>query len=350
MKLPHLQTHTGAITLLQVTDLVYLSALSPKDFRWDDKRDQADKFKALYQTTEFNCYAVRIENCSRNLVFRILLDNTDDTGLCQLKLQAAKFCRCRQCPICQDRRSLMWKGKAFKILPRLLHDYPKARFLFLTLTVRNCELSNLRSTLEWMHKSWHKLIKRKEFISVDGWIRSVEITRSQDDTAHPHYHCLLMVKHTYFSGNYYISQERWSEIWRDCLGVTYNPIVDIRIVKPKKEIAAIDQRQTAVISALVELIKYTTKSSDVLRSNSLTLVATSLSNQQWLIELTKQLHKSRAIATGGIFKSYLKVLEEDPEDLIHVDQSELDENNSEFQKVTFGWREEIKRYVMESKA
>lgn len=329
--------------MLQATDPVYLSALSPKDSRWDDKRSQADRFKALFQGTEYNCYAVRISECSCRLVFAF---KVDDTGLCQLKLQAAKFCRVRLCPVCQDRRSMMWRGKAFKILPKVLEDYPKARFIFLTLTVRNCHLDELRSTLDWMHKSWGKLLKRKEFELVEGWIRSVEVNRSHDDTAHPHYHCLLMVKPGYF-GKYYVPQEHWSEVWRDCLEVAYNPVVDVRAVKPKKGIPG-DEQTLAVMAAIVETIKYTTKPSDILRGNGLTPVSAVLNNQQWLVELTKQLHKTRAIATGGVLKTYLKALEDEPEDLIHVDENGLAEADPESSRVTFGWRERARRYAMES--
>lgn len=330
--------------MTQTTDLVYLSALSPRDKFWDEQREQADRFKALYQGSEFNCYAIRIADCSCCLVFAF---QVDDNGSCNLKLQAAKFCRVRLCPVCQSRRSMMWKGKTFKILPKVLEDYPKARFIFLTLTVRNCPLDELRSHLDWMHKSWTKLVKRNEFSSVSGWIRSVEVTRGQDDTAHPHYHCLLMVKPGYF-GLGYVSQERWSEVWKDCLGVAYSPIVDVRAVKPKKGTPE-DQQAMAVMAALVETIKYAVKPSDVLRGNDgLTPISVTLSNQDWLIKLTKQLFKTRAIATGGVLRSYLKLLEDEPEDLIHVDETGLTETDLESARVAFGWREKAKRYAMTS--
>lgn len=336
--------------MLKATDPVYLSALSPKDSRWDDKRYQADKFKALYQGTEYNCYAVRIAECSCRLVFAF---QVDDSGLCKLKLQAAHFCRVRLCPVCQDRRSMMWRGKAFKILPQVLADYPKARFIFLTLTVRNCSLDELRSKLTWMHKSWQKLVKRKEFAPVDGWIRSVEVTRGHDNTAHPHYHCLLMVKPSYFTGDRYVSQQRWSEVWRDCLEVEYNPVVDVRACKPKRG-ALEGQQQAAVMAAIVEAVKYSAKPSDVLRgaenTNTPKGAAQHWANRGWLLELTKQLHKTRAIATGGVLKDYLKLLEEEPEDLIHVDEPGLTEADSESPRVVFGWRERARHYAMESEA
>lgn len=241
---------------------------------------------------------------------------------------------------------MMWRGKAFKILPKVLEDYPKARFIFLTLTVRNCPLDELRSTLDWMHKSWGKLVKRKEFSPVEGWIRSVEVTRGVNDTAHPHYHCLLMVKPSYFTGDRYVSQERWSIVWGECLGVEYNPIVDVRTVKPKRGTPE-DEQQLVVMAAIVETIKYTTKPSDVLNGSDSKLRSSRMTNQDWLVGLTKQLHKTRAITTGGVLKSYLKLLEKEPISLTHLDENGLSEADPDSPRVMFGWREKAKRYRLE---
>jgi plasmid rolling circle replication initiator protein Rep len=286
---------------LKQLDSVYLSDLSPKDKPWDKRRGEADGFKALFKGTVYHCYAVRIASCSCELVFAFAVD---ENGLCNLKLQTAKFCRVRLCPVCQGRRALMWTAKTIKIMPKVLEAHPKSRFIMLTLTVRNCELADLRSTLTQMHQAWTKLVKRKEW-KVQGWVRTTEVTRGQDDTAHPHYHCLLMVSPGYFS-NGYISQERWVELWQDCLKVSYTPVVDVRAVRPKKGKAG--QPEQDAISALVETIKYTVKPSDILRGDNCQQPGqrVRVSDQDWLVELTKQLHKTRAIATGGILKDYLK--------------------------------------------
>ncbi|MDI4746156.1 protein rep, partial [Salmonella enterica subsp. enterica serovar Kentucky] len=34
---------------------------------------------------------------------------------------------------------------------------------------------------------------RKEFKPVQGWIRTTEVTRGRDGSAHPHFHTLMMV-------------------------------------------------------------------------------------------------------------------------------------------------------------
>jgi plasmid rolling circle replication initiator protein Rep len=243
----------------------------------------------------------------------------------------------------------MWTAKTIKIMPKVSEAHPMSRFILLTLTVRNCELSDLRSQLREMHKAWTKLVKRKEW-NVQGWVRTTEVTRSLDDTAHPHYHCLLMVKPSYFGGNQYVSQKRWVELWRDCLKVTYDPVVDVRVVRPKSD--TLQSQQDAISAALVETVKYTVKPSDILRGDNCQQPGqrVRMSDQDWLLELTIQLLKTRAIATGGILKDYLKVLEDEPKDLIHADENGETQADEESPRVAFGWREQAKRYIMDSQA
>ena len=64
----------------------------------------------------------------------------------------------------------------------LRSQYPNHRFLMLTLTLENPPIGALRETLQHMNKAWQRLIKRKEFGSVDGWIRTTEVTRDDKKT------------------------------------------------------------------------------------------------------------------------------------------------------------------------
>ena len=63
-----------------------------------------------------------------------------------------------------------------------------------------------------------------------GWVRAVEITRGRDGSAHPHYHCLLMVPPTYFQADY-LKQSEWAWLWQECLRVNYRPVIDVKTVK-----------------------------------------------------------------------------------------------------------------------
>jgi plasmid rolling circle replication initiator protein Rep len=299
---------------LNGTDDLYLENVSQRDKPWDKHRKNADKVANYYRGTKnYDQYATRIDSCSQLLDFKLVADEQEF----KLKLDTAKFCRVRHCPVCQWRRSLMWKAKAFRILPMVIEAFPKHRWLFLTLTVPNCKITELRDTLQWVNHSWQKLTQRKKFPAI-GWLRSTEVTQGKDGSAHPHFHCLLLVKPSYFT-KYYIKQSEWTKLWRSCLKVDYNPIVDIRSVK-----------QGIQPTELVpEILKYCVKESDL------------IADREWFLELTQQMHKMRIVATGGVLKKYLKTLEESPEDLIGKDEIEIAEMLAH---LYFSWQYDKKKY------
>lgn len=328
-----------------------LSDVSPKDKPWDAHKDQSRQVASIYTQAENEKYAERIWECSQSLEFRVL---TDDKQQTHLKLHSARFCRVRLCPVCQWRRSMMWRARFLKALPKICADYPRGRFIFLTLTVRNCRLEDLRETIAWMNASWKKMTMRKNFPAL-GWIKCIEVTRSEDDMAHPHFHCLLMVNSNYFTINY-ISHANWTKMWKECLKVDYTPIVNIKRVKERKQKRkqivdsvndsnvnncnnmTVDNPVDDIIAGVLETIKYSVKPSDLIGSND-----DKIKPHEWLAELTRQLHKTRSIALGGIFKQYLS--EDEPEDLINADIEEETDLDEEEYNYIFEWREVMKRYA-----
>ena len=310
---------TGDTSMPSVPDCsensLALSDLSPTDKPWDKHRANTDRVEALYAGSDFQCYADRVKFCSEFLQFGVV---PDDGRAMKLKLRSARFCRVRHCPVCQWRRSLMWKAKAYKVLPRIVEQYPRHRWLFLTLTQKNIPITELRETLSHMGKSFQRMVQRKSWPAV-GWLRSTEVTRGKNGSAHPHFHCLLMVKSSYF-GKGYMKQADWVELWRDVMRLDYNPILDVQAVK---------QGDTPT-QLVPELLKYCVKESDL------------VNDREWFLELTRQLHKTRAISTGGVLKSYLKELEQEPEDLIGKDEeAEILEDEL---KLMFGWKRQEKKY------
>jgi len=84
-------------------------------------------------------------------------------------------------------------------------------------------------------------------------------------------------------------------------------------------------------AALVEVVKYTVKPSDMVESPS------------WLLELVRQLHKIHAVALGGIFKEHLKV----SDDGELITKEELQGNEGGY---LFNWRSDFSRYRYYGKA
>jgi plasmid rolling circle replication initiator protein Rep len=309
-------SNTNAVSSLH-DETPTLSDLSPRDKPWDKHRNNADKVSSHYTGSEFHRYSDRMTFCSELLDFKLTPNNDGEYGL---KLSCARFCRVRHCPVCQWRRSLMWKAKAYKVLPQIVEAYPKHRWLFLTLTQRNCKITELRQTLAAMNKGFKRLTELKAFPAI-GWLKSVEVTRGKDGSAHPHFHCLLMVPCGYFARDY-IKQAEWVAMWRKSMRLDYDPVLDVQAIK----------KGSQPMQLVPELLKYCTKESDM------------TADREWLLELTRQMQKLRAIATGGVLKEYLKTLEDEPEDLIHVegeDTTEVDEGH-----LFFGWKRSDKRYKL----
>jgi len=300
----------------------YLVDYSPQDKPWDTHRAQTQTVEGVYRGTIYDGLAGRMRACSGFLGFAWVDDS--GTGELRLRLRTARFCRVRHCPVCQWRRSLMWQARFLKALPDIEAAYPTARWLFLTLTVRNCEVSNLRQTLRSMNEAWHRLVGRSEFAgNVQGWVRATEVTRGQDDTAHPHFHCLLMVRPCYFSGKGYVTQSRWADLWRECARLDYRPIVDIRTVKARRGAPG----EKPLRRALAETLKYAVKPSDM--------------EGEWLLELTKQVHRLRFLATGGVLRNMLREFETSEEDLLLADENGEGGDPTLF----FDWQRGIRRYV-----
>lgn len=299
-----------------------LSVYSPRDAKWDTHRGNAQAIGKYYDQAEhFARLGERIAGCSTLLGFAWHTDT--DTGESRLKLRTAAFCCVRHCPVCQWRRSLRNTARFFAAIPALQEQFPTHRWVFLTLTVRNCEPDQLRDTIKGMNAGWQRLIQRKDWPAL-GWARATEVTRNEDDgSAHPHFHVLMMVPAGYFSGRIYVKQDEWAARWQHAMRLDYVPVVDVRAVKSKNEGQTLQ-------AAVVETLKYATKVEDSLRDAA------------WLYAITEQLHKLRFVATGGALKNILK------DDMTNAEMIAGDdpaESTPDAPSMWFGWRPTTRHYT-----
>jgi plasmid rolling circle replication initiator protein Rep len=306
----------------------YLSTLSPRDKPWDRHRSEADQVEAVYTTSAIRRhqrYGERVAACSQTLEFARSPPAKKKPQ--KFTLKNSWFCRVRHCPVCQWRRALRWQAMVYAALPRLMKDYPRVRFLFMTLTIRNCPVERLRETLKLLCSGWDRLTKLRGWPAI-GWVRSVEITRGKDGSAHPHFHCLLMVHPGYFQADY-LSQKQWAELWGQSLRVNYTPVIDIRIVKPDHKLHAKKVVPGCNIwGAVVEILKYSVKPGDMVKDH------------EWFLTLVDQVWKTKAVIVGGVFKKYIR--EREPEDLTSEPGQEASTEKSE--QLFFGWKREVRKY------
>lgn len=168
-------------------------------------------------------------------------------------IKEANFCRQRLCQVCAWRRSAKFTAQMIPVMKNIkVLGY---KFLFVTLTIKNPQAEEVKTSIDILLKGWDKFLKRRKIKRVvHGYARSIEITyNKRNNTYHPHIHALLVV-----DGNYserskdYIYQQELCDIWQECIKVDYKPIVDIRIVKKKKN-------NIETVSAAIETLKYAYK-------------------------------------------------------------------------------------------
>jgi hypothetical protein len=139
---------------------------------------------------------------------------------------------------------------------------------------------------------------------------------------------LLMVAERYFSRDGgYVTQGRWTRIWRDSLKLDYDPIVHVTAVKAKRDRPPVGRCNDGLMGAAGETLKYAVKPSDM------------TADPQWLLELTRQLYRLRFIASGGVLKNVLREYDERSEEMLLLGDGEIDKEASLY----FDWRPPVRR-------
>jgi plasmid rolling circle replication initiator protein Rep len=235
------------------------------------------------------------------------------------KLYHANFCRERLCPMCSWRRSYKIYGQMSQIMNFLGDKY---RYIFLTLTVPNCEPDELDGLIDDMMSAWHRLVNRKRFVvSVKGFFRALEVTRNKKDgTYHPHFHVVLAVDPHYFKDERYIKRDEWLQLWQQSMKDPTITQVDVRVMRNKKTGETLGE---ALASAVAECTKYAVKSADYVFDGDKKLM------DSIVLTLSSALSHRRLTALGGVFQEAQKQLGlDDPEDgdLIHIDDDNIRED------------------------
>jgi len=262
--------------------------------------------------------AFKLRLCGKTLIYA-----ENPTGGDPIPLSAVR-CGLRLCPSCAWIRA----HQVFQNVYSVITDpaFAEKKFIFLTLTVKNCRGEFLDSEIKRLFSAWKKIIKndRQGFArSFSGTFRALEVTYNpMAKTYHPHLHAMAAVGPEYFrkTNPDYISQPKLRELWRDACGLDYLPQCRIERVKNSSH------KQVA------EVAKYTVKSADYL-------------NRPAVLEtLDTALKGKRLIAYGGLFKAVKAKLNLPDED--EVPESEFPRmtveellHNPYIRKIIFEWSE-----------
>ena len=314
-------------------EIILKDTKNGKDNNWKERKESTLDLAASYKRIGSNKY-YRVLDCSTFLEFRLTTVN-------DLKLTNANFCKVRLCPMCSWRRSLKIFGQVSKVMDYVEENY-NYRYIFLTLTVKNCYGEDLRDTLDLMTKAFNGMTRRKAFKqAIKGYFRSLEITYNKDDdNYHPHFHIILAVNKNYFTDDkIYLSQKKWTNLWKSCLKVDYTPIVHVKRIK--------EDDKKGFGKAVAETAKYTVKADDFLIRDEKGNIQENLTDEV-VQTLDYALHRKRLTAFGFKFKEIHKKLNlDDAEDgdLTNTDNEELREDLTNI-ILRYQWNIGIKNYVL----
>lgn len=299
-----------------------------REIDWQGKKNQTLELSESYTRLEMESKARRTEGCGTFLEFRLTQDE-------RLRLTRANFCKVRLCPMCAWRRSLKIFGQVSKVLDYADLNY-NFRYLFLTLTVKNVYSEELEATIRTMSKAFNSMTRIKLFKdNIKGYFRALEVTYNKiDNSYHPHYHVILAVSPSYFSRGY-ISQEKWTSLWKKYLKVDYTPIVHIQAVRKnsKKEVS--------------EIAKYTVKSDDYLIRDEHGDIDGEKTDKV-IYALDKALAYKRLVSFGFTFKQIHQLLSlDDAEegDLTYTDNEEIREDLTNV-ILRYNWNIGLKNYTI----
>ena len=307
----------------------HLSVLEPFS---KHRRYHSPICKLLAMDEDTRDVAKAIGNCALNLGIEIELPEDQEP---QPKLRAVRACNRRVCPFCEWRRTKALRRRFFEGLPRFHEDFPTHQPIFLTLTVKNVPIEDLKTSITDLHKAWKRLTLCK-FFPTPFWFRKTEITISDDlhknsgsVVVHPHLHCLLMVPAGYFSHGY-VKQTEWQKQWMMAARLDYSPVIDVRRCRSKPGIGP--GGVSAALGASLEASKYAAKATDLIKLGDS------------LGEYHRQVKGVRLTGVSGSLKPYVSASE--------ISETELTDGGEslpvESVKGTAVWFEDLEEYLFES--
>lgn len=306
-----------------------------KDRKWRERKLRNIELAGRLERLGYRSFE-RVYQCAEVLKF---IEQQDGTK----KLYQSYFCKNKLCPICNWRRSMKYAYQAELIVNEAMKRYPKGRFLFLTLTIKNVGGQELNKTVSEMGRGFNRLMKYKKVDkNILGYLRATEVTYSNEhENYHPHLHVLLFVKSTYFARkDDYLTQEEWTNLWAKAMKLSYTPVVDIRIIKAHKS--------RSLKSAIIETAKYPVKPFDVGKERF--EIYSEFQKDRITDDMTQGLYRKRQIGFGKLFKEIKAELELDDVEDGNLVLTEAEGNSeSTGREIVAFWNWERSNYFVRQK-
>ncbi len=260
----------------------------------------------------------RIEDCSCKIN---ILSNAEKT---KGTLAGGIFCNDRMCPRCSKR---FMKKRAIEIIKLLAFAKEKYNyeFIFLTLTAPNVPADRLDDEIKDFNKSFKRLSETKDFKACsNGYMRKLEITyNAKRNDYHPHFHCIIAVKKSYFTSRDYISRKKWLEMWQKAKRDTAITQVDVRKV------------ELLEFKNIYEIATYSAKHKDL------------YDNGKQVFSVFYRIFQGKKVfAYNGIFRDLRKKMKSEPAEFEEIAMFE-EIKEPMVQKIFYEWNEQAKKYQEE---
>lgn len=264
-------------------------------------------------------------------------------------LVAANFCHQRFCPLCTARLAKKNARQLGRVLAEAQHRHDGLRYVFVTLTLRNCDATALPSTVVRLLEGWRRLMGQAAIKRAClGSFRALEVTRNRDNgTFHPHLHAILAVPASYFDAGspLYISHDDLMRAWCRALRVDYMPAVRISALYSKGEDRDRRRGETDTAAAVSEAAKYSVKDSDICAGGD--------DAADVYRAMLDALHGKRLTAFSGVLRTIARELK--AEDLEAADTIDADEDHdtTEAERMAYAiyerwaWGLGVQDYVMD---
>ena len=303
-----------------------LSADSPRDSGFTKWKNRNQILVPLMEAAaEYRCrigdydlaekiygWADAIKGCCLRVQFK-----RTDSG--RLRLNRARFCGNRMCLLCSSRKRKKKFARFKKALESVNVD---AKWIFLTLSARNCEVYDLKDGVSFIRKGYNKLVRGSSFNGKGGSlvpdrikdihlgsVLTLEITRrvrkDGSSDCHPHFHGLFLARPDYYPGeDFYVGQDEWVSLWGKALGVNYLPAAYVRFVKSRQ------YNERGFNKDILETFKYGFKPNDFATKDFNNAHIFILEDPDYfsyfLSEFIKQTQNIHFIQTYGICKDLFK--------------------------------------------
>ena len=344
---------------------LYQDLLKQIDEEFAPRKQATEKLTDVYLRIGETKRAGRVNDCATFLDFTY-----SDDDMC--RLAHANFCRDPLCPQCAKRKSIKLYTQIKPCIEHLQKD--GYRFVFVTLTIKNCYGDELSATCKQMYNAFTRLMDLKRLNFVKGAFRALEITHDNNEFItskmyykkvkhykkrglkigdknpnfhkfHPHFHIIWAVKENYFKSADYLHKEELIKLWQQSLNVDYAPSVDIRVCKDKNiksdsaVVAGAEYKDLS--SAVAEVAKYAVKSADYLNGSDEV-------NDSTVKALLSAIRGRRMFEFYGVFRKVRQELKcDDIEngDLVHVETEQETVKPVVLIHFYFAWNKKKRQYI-----